>query len=175
MFDVQEFLQNGFFNRGRSSKVNLAETDPRLLVVDSSGVIAGKIAEILGARAELMTVTTFADADRILVEDPPDAVVFCVVPCFAMWRVLFERCINERPVIPFLCCAKIEAEPPCSCPFPCRDEDLLAWDISVLDLDKRVTSLIDECGRHEPERFRPGRNVLPETERNSTPQFDIMS
>lgn len=175
MFDLQAFLQGGFFGRGWAGDRSRSTEVVRLLVVDGEGALYEKISGGLAPDVELIRTETFSDAEILLTEDPPDAVVFFVVPCFSMWRALIERCINDRPMIPFLCCARIEENPPCSCAMPCREEDMLASDTPMAEITNRINALIDEVRQPQPERFRPGRAALPDIEKLAGPQLDILS
>jgi hypothetical protein len=175
IFNFQGWLHDKLLSRTPSGERLANPGTMRILVVDGEGEQADRIEKVLPPAVEMVHETTFSDAEITLAEDPPDAVIFCAVPCFAMWRTLFAACLDHHPVIPFLCSVKVEANPPCACAVPCRAEDVLPWDLPLPELQTRIAALLDECRAAKPDRFKPGRAALPDIESLQAPQFEITS
>jgi len=175
LFQVQTLFRGGLFDRFRRTEQSAPSGGLRLLVIDSSGEMTQRIAQVLSPDVELLSSDSFSDAERALLDEAPDAAVFVMVPCFSMWRMLIEICMDPAGMIPFLCIPRIEPNPPCACPVPCREEDIIDWKLPLTDLQRHINALLEECRVRSPERFRPGRAILPKIEERREPQLDIMS
>ena len=84
-FDLQSILSGRFLGRAWTGGRTISRDNPRLLVIDGAGLLYDRIVKVVPAGVELNRLKTFSDAEDALVEDPPDAAVFSIVPCFAMW------------------------------------------------------------------------------------------
>ena len=143
----------------------------RLLLVDGSDLMSWLVARLIPRTMEIVRVGSFAEADRCLREQPPDAAIFNLSPRHLDWRALIDRCVFHEPAIPFLCCTAIENDEERDGPLPCRPEDYFTKSVSQEEFRARVKRLCAEFGAGENDCFsgprKPGgvaeeRNLEPE-------------
>lgn len=95
----------------------------RLLLVDGSDLMGWLVGRLIPCNVEIVRAGTFAEAERCLRTQPPDAAIFNITPRHLNWRVLLDRCVRHEPSIPFLCCSAFEHDEQNDGPLPCRPED----------------------------------------------------
>ena len=125
----------------------------RLLLVDGSDLMGWLVARLIPCNVEIVRAGSFAEADRFLSERPPDVAIFNITPRHLDWRSLLDRCIQNEPVIPFLCCSVVENDDECDGPLPCRPEDYFTKSIPQDGFRKLLERLCAESGTRERERF----------------------
>ncbi len=133
----------------------------RLLVVDRSELVAWRVAQVAPAGVDVERATTFVQAQKMLDEDPPDAVLFNLAPCHSDWRRLLDRCVGGGRSIPFLCMAAVDHYEVAACELPCRLEDVIPKGLSPAELSKKIAGLMAETGRGDASEFRRARNPRP--------------
>jgi hypothetical protein len=111
------------------------------------------VAHLIPRTMEIVRVGSFAEADRYLREQPPDAAIFNLTPRHLDWRVLIDRCVFHEPVIPFLCCTAIEYDEERDGPLPCRPEDYFTKSIPQEEFRALVGRLCAESGAGDNKRF----------------------
>ena len=126
----------------------------RLLVVDRSELLAWRVAKVAPPGVEVERASTFAQAQQMLAESPPDAALFNLAPCHSNWRRLLDECTGNGRLIPFLCIAALDHYEACSCDLPCRVEDLIPKGLPHEEFGLKIAGLIDECRQEDPPRFR---------------------
>lgn len=130
----------------------------RILVVDGSELLAWRVAKVAPPGVEVERATTFAQAQKMLAESPPDAALFNLTPCHSNWRRLLDECTGNRQLIPFLCIVDLDQYEACSCDLPCRAEDLISEGLPNREFGVKIAGLINECGQEDPERFHGRRD-----------------
>jgi DNA-binding NtrC family response regulator len=142
----------------------------RLLFVDGSDLMSWLVARLIPRNVEIVRVGSFAEADRFLREQPPDAAIFNLTPRHLDWRTLIDRCLHHEPVIPFLCCTAIENDEELDGPLPCRQEDYFTKSIPQGEFRTLLRRLCAESRARERERFSANgtRRGVPE-DRNLDP------
>jgi hypothetical protein len=142
----------------------------RLLLVDGSDLTSWLVARLIPRTMEIFRVGSFAEADRFLREQPPDAAIFNLTPRHLDWRALIDLCVFHEPVIPFLCCTVFENEEERDGPLPCRPEDYFTKSISQAEFRTLLERLCAESRARERGRFsgRGARRGVPE-DRNLDP------
>jgi DNA-binding NtrC family response regulator len=125
----------------------------RLLLVDGSDLTSWLVARLIPRHMEIVRVGSFAEADRFLREQPPDAAIFNLTPRHLDWRALIDLCVFHEPVIPFLCCTVFENEEERDGPLPCRPEDYFTKSIPKDEFRALLERLCAESGAREKERF----------------------
>lgn len=126
----------------------------RLLVVDGSELLAWRVAKVAPPGVEIERATTFAEAEKLLAESPPDAALFNLAPCHSDWRRLLNECTGNGRLIPFLCIAALDHYELCRCAIPCRAEDLISETLPREEFGMKIAALIDESRQQDPPRFR---------------------
>lgn len=119
----------------------------RLLIVDGSPLTAWLITRVVPPDVRVATATTMQDAERLLTDDPPDAVIFNLTPCRIGWRRLVELCLARQPPIPFRCSSAVEGSALRDTEMPCRTEDHFEKTIPVDSLKRVVADLIADVER----------------------------
>lgn len=132
----------------------------RLLVVGRSELLAWTVAKVAPAGVEIERATTFAEAEKKLAENPPDAALFNLVPCHPNWRKLLNECTGNGRLIPFFCMAEVNHYESCGCSLPCRKEDLITENLPGDQFGEIIAALMEECGQEDPPRFRHMREKL---------------
>lgn len=127
----------------------------RLLVVDGSNLLGWRVQRLAPVSVEIVHAGSFAEADRVLRDEPPDAAVFCLNPHHLEWRNLLDRCVNHQPVIPFLCCSALEIDEGRGNPLPCRPEDYFSKSASMEEFRHYIRRVVDEARAGNPRRFSP--------------------
>ncbi len=127
---------------------------PRLLVVDRSELLAWRVAKVAPPGVDVERATTFAQAEQMLAESPPDAALFNLAPCHTNWRRLLDECTGNGRLIPFLCIAALDHYEDCCCTVPCRAEDLIPKGLPSGEFGVMIANLIKECREEDPLRFR---------------------
>jgi len=135
----------------------------RILVADRSELLAWVVERLSPPDVVIERVSSFADAERALVNDPPDAAVFYLERCHASWRTLIACCLENPRVIPFVCTGELEHFETCGCDLPCRIEDFVPINATPAEFTDRISSLIADCKSDEPPRFRHGREPWADT------------
>lgn len=135
----------------------------RILVVDRSELLAWVVERLSPPGVVIERASSFADAERALVIDPPDAAVFYLERCHASWRTLIDRCLEGPRVIPFVCTGELEHLESCGCDLPCRIEDFVPINATPAEFTDRISSLIADCKSDESPRFRHGREPWADT------------
>ena len=128
-------------------------TMTKLLLVDGSDLMGWRVSHLAPCEVEVVRATSFAEAERILREDPPEVAIFCLTPCHLEWRTLLGRCTSHQPVIPFLCCSAFEIDERFDGPLPCRPEDFFTKSIPLEDLRRLLNRLVEEARTNHPDRF----------------------
>ena len=118
----------------------------RLLLVDGSDLMGWLVARLIPSSMEIVRVGSFAEADRFLREQPPDAAIFNLTPRHLDWRALIDLCVYREPAIPFLCCTVLENEEERDGPLPCRPKDYFTTSISKEGLRELLERLCSESG-----------------------------
>lgn len=126
----------------------------RILVVDGSELLAWRVAKVAPPGVEVERATTFAQAEQMLAESPPDAALFNLVPCHTNWRRLLDECTGNGRLIPFLCIVALDHYEVCNCDLPCRADDLISKDLPNGEFGVKIAGLINECQEEDPPRFR---------------------
>lgn len=126
----------------------------RLLVVDGSRLMAWLVAQVVPPGVEVVHVASLADAERILVEDPPAAAIFNVTPTLAAWRALVDRCAGHRPPIPYLCSSALDGAETLASGLAPGDPAFLPKSLPVAELRARVGALLARA-RAESAKRRP--------------------
>jgi response regulator RpfG family c-di-GMP phosphodiesterase len=136
----------------------------RLLLVDGSDLTGWLVAHLIPCSVEIVRAGSFAEADRFLCEEPPDAAIFNLTPRHLDWRALLSRCLHHEPVIPYLCCSAIENDEERDGPLPCRPEDYFTKSISQAEFRTLLERLCAESRARGRERFsgRGARRGAPE-------------
>jgi response regulator RpfG family c-di-GMP phosphodiesterase len=114
----------------------------RLLVVDGSSLTAWLVAQVSPQDVDVVRAETFAQARRILVEDPPDAAIFNLTPWKLEWRALIERCGRGERRIPYLCTSAVDDPASEGLELPCRPADYFPKSLPVRELRARVGRLV---------------------------------
>ena len=142
----------------------------RLLLVDGSDLTGWLVEHLIPRSVEIVRAGSFAEADRFLCEEPPDAAIFNLTPRHLDWRALLDRCLHHEPVIPYLCCSVIENDEERDGPLPCRPEDYFTKSISQAEFRKLLERLCAESRALGRGRFsgRGARRGVPE-DRNLDP------
>ncbi|MFV2072266.1 MAG: hypothetical protein ACC742_06395 [Thermoanaerobaculales bacterium] len=125
----------------------------RLLLVDGSDLMRWQVSHLVPYEVEVVRAASFAEADRFLREDPPDAAIFCLTPSRLDWRTLLGHCTDHQPVIPFLCCSALEIDEDIDGPLPCRPEDYFTKSISLKEFRQLLDHLVTEAQAKHTERF----------------------
>ena len=74
----------------------------RLLVLDENELLAWMAERLAPPGTEVRGFTSFDEARRALLEDPPDAAVVCVTAARLPWREFGRLCASRRPPVPVL-------------------------------------------------------------------------
>ncbi|MDL2718418.1 MAG: hypothetical protein PT977_11745 [Acidobacteriota bacterium] len=74
----------------------------RLFVLDESRVLAWMVEHLSPPGTEVVGLTSFDDARRALLENPPDAAVVSINAAHLPWREFQEFCAKSRPRVPVL-------------------------------------------------------------------------
>ena len=74
----------------------------RLLVLDENQLLAWMVERLAPPGTEVVAFTSFDDARRALLENPPDAAVVCVTAAHLPWREFGRLCAGRRPPVPVL-------------------------------------------------------------------------
>lgn len=125
----------------------------RLLLVDGSDLMGWLVAQLIPCEVEIIRAASFAEADRCLREQPPDAAIFNLMPRHLNWRTLLDRCVHSQGVVPYLCCSAIDNDEERDGPLPCRPEDFFTKSISQNDLRKLLEGLFSESRARQRGRF----------------------
>jgi len=131
----------------------------RILVVDRSELLAWVVERLSPPDVVIERASSFTDAERALVQDPPDAAVFYLERCHACWRTLIDRCLDGPRVIPFVCTGELEHFESCGCDLPCREADFVPSGGTSAEFKNRINSLVEDCKEREPQRFRRDREL----------------
>jgi len=118
----------------------------RLLVLDENHLLAWMVERLAPPGTEVVGFTSFDDARRALLDNPPDAAVVCVTAAHLPWREFGRLCASRRPPVPVL----FE-----SCVFSSAEEaglDVASGDVRFLptpasraDLADALTRLLDDA------------------------------
>ncbi len=135
----------------------------RILVVDRSELLAWVVERLSPPDVVIERASSFADAKRALVNDPPDAAVFHLERCHASWRTLIACCLENPRVIPFVCTGEPGHFDACGCDLPCRIEDFMPINAIPAQFTDRIGSLIAESESDKPLQFRRGREPWADT------------
>ena len=127
---------------------------PRILVVDRSDLLAWVVNRLAPPDTVIERASSFADAKRTLLDDPPDAAIFSLERCHASWRALIDCCIENPRTIPFVCTGELEHFDACGCELPCRMEDFMPGHATADELAGRIASLIGDRKTREPHRIQ---------------------
>ena len=123
----------------------------RLLVVDGSQLMTWLVMSVVPRGVSVEWVTSFAEAEAILRENPPDAAILNITPSRLDWNLLREICRGHRPPVQVICCEAIgnlDGGSQSTCP----DERSLSKPFSINDLRQRVGLLLEEIGFQEVAR-----------------------
>jgi DNA-binding NtrC family response regulator len=141
----------------------------RLLLVDGSDLMEWIVAHLIPRNVEVVRVGSFAEADRLLRNQPPDAAIFNIAPRHLDWRALLERCLHHEPAIPFLCCSAIEPDEERDGRLPCRPEDHFTKSIPQDEFRELLTRLCAESRARGNLSRGAARSGVPE-DRNLGPK-----
>ena len=118
----------------------------RLLVLDECQLLAWMVERVSPPGTEVVGLTSFDEARRALLENPPDAAVVSLTSAHLPWREFRQLCASRRPRVPVL----YE-----SCIFSSVDEAGLEADsgearflrtpASRADLQEALVGLLDEA------------------------------
>lgn len=125
----------------------------RLLLVDGSDLMGWLVARLIPSNVEIVQAGTFAEAERCLRVQPPNAAIFNITPRHLDWRVLLDRCVHHEPSIPFLCCSAFENDDERDGPLPCRPEDYFTKSIPQEGFRALLERLCADSRTPECERF----------------------
>ncbi len=143
----------------------------RLLLVDGSDLMGWLVAHLIPCDVEIVRAASFAEADRCLRDQPPEAAIFNLMPRHLEWRSLLDKCVHGQPVIPYLCCSAIDNDEERDGPLPCRPEDFFTKSIPQDELRKLLERLFAESRARERGRFsrRGERSGHPKDRRLDRP------
>jgi len=119
-------------------------TMAKLLLVDGSNLMGWLVARLIPKNVEIVRARSFAEADELLRDDPPDTAIFNLAPRNLDWRALLDRCVHHEPSIPFLCCSAIDNDEERDGPLPCRQEDFFTKSIPQDGFRRLLESLCAE-------------------------------
>ena len=121
----------------------------RLLLVDGSDLMGWLVARLIPRSVGIVRAGSYAEAERYLREQPPDAAIFNLTPRHLDWRALIDRCVYHSPAIPFLCCTVFENDEERDGPLPCRPKDYFTKSISKDDFQALLERLCSTPGAGE--------------------------
>ena len=113
----------------------------RLLVLDENQLLAWMVERLAPPGTQVVGFTSFDDARRALLENPPDAAVVCVTAARPPWREFGRLCASRRPPVPVL----YE-----SCVFSSAEEaglEVASGDVRFLRTPASRTDLTDALAR----------------------------
>ena len=94
---------------------------------------------------EIVHAETFAEAQRSLTEDPPDAAIFILTPWQLEWSDLIGLCAAEGASIPYLCTSAIDDPARDGLELPCPAGAYFPRSLPVRELQGRVEELVREA------------------------------
>jgi len=74
----------------------------RVFVLDESQLLAWMVGRLSPPGTEVVGLTSFDDARRALLENPPDAAVVSLTSRHLPWREFRQLCADCRPPVPIL-------------------------------------------------------------------------
>ena len=74
----------------------------RVFVLDESQLLAWVVGRLSPPGTEVVAFTSFDDARRVLLENPPDAAVVSLTSAHLPWREFRQLCADSRPPVPIL-------------------------------------------------------------------------
>ena len=74
----------------------------RVFVLDESQLLAWMVGRLSPPGTEVVGLTSFDDARRALLENPPDAAVVSLTSAHLPWREFRQLCSDCRPPVPIL-------------------------------------------------------------------------
>ena len=123
----------------------------RLLVLDECQILAWMVERLSPPGTEVVGLTSFDEARRSLLENPPDAAVVSLTSAHLPWRELSKLCVDLRPQVPVLyeSCIFSSAEE-AGVEASSGDARFLKTPASRADLKNALTGLLDEARKaHE--------------------------
>jgi len=118
----------------------------RLLVLDECQLLAWMVERVSPPGTEVVGLTSFDDARRALLENPPDAAVVSLTSAHLPWLEFRQLCASRRPQVPVLyeSCMFSSVEDAGLEPAP-GDTRFLRTPASRADLEEALAGLLDDA------------------------------
>jgi DNA-binding response OmpR family regulator len=116
----------------------------RLFVLDENQLLAWMVEHLSPPGTEVVGLTSFDDARRALLENPPDAAVVSITSEHLPWREFRELCASRKPPVPVLYESRIFSSAEEAGLEPDRSHVLfLRTPVPIAEFEEALTGLLD--------------------------------
>jgi response regulator RpfG family c-di-GMP phosphodiesterase len=117
---------------------------PRVLVVDGSHLMVWLVQTLVPDDVQVVQASRFADAQSLLISNPPDAAIFNLTPSTLEWSRLISLCHEHTPPIPFLLFTTLDGELPAELRLPSPPLAVVRKPARISDLRATLSQLLRE-------------------------------